>query len=166
MGTITERSVYTTELIELLKKIPPESVATYEMMESKIGLDVRPGNDGYGYQKSARDILEKEHGIVFETITKVGLKKLTSEEIGLGSGNLYLKRKKSLIRKSKIRISTINDKFENLSKEAQLQVNAHRTILAFDAEMTKPKNLLKVTEGVIKKNELIGFEATINLFKK
>lgn len=164
--SITERHIYTQELIKVLKTVKEEETVTYENLSAAIGMDVRPSGPGYGYQHSARAILERENDIAFEAVPKIGLKRLTPEQVATGTGSVYLQRKRSLIRKSKRRISTIDDHYEDLSNDAKLRVTAHRTILAFDSQLSKPKNLLKIDDKVRETNKLIGFQDTIRLFEK
>lgn len=161
---ITERSIYTTEIIKLLEKVSEGEMITYKEISNEVGIGVEHGQAGYGYQKSARDILEREQDIVFDVITGKGLKRLTPAQIGMGSGNIYIKRKKSLIKKSSRRISTLNDKFDELGKDVQLKVTAHRTLLAFDSELLKKKNITMIENRVNDTKKLIGFDDTIKMF--
>ena len=164
--SITERHIYTQEIIKLLKTVDEGDVIPYESLTSTIGLDVRPQKPGYGYQHSAREILERDNDIVFEVIPKVGLKRLTPEQVAMGSGTVYLKGKKSLIKRSARRISTVTDYYEDLSQEAKFKVTAHRTILAFDNELSKNKNVAQIENKIKSDNKLIGFQDTIKLFEK
>uniref|UniRef100_A0A6H1ZMZ4 Uncharacterized protein n=1 Tax=viral metagenome TaxID=1070528 RepID=A0A6H1ZMZ4_9ZZZZ len=163
---ITERHIYTQELIKVLKTVNEEETISYEKLGAVIGMDIRPQSEGYCYQYSAREILERDDNIVFEVIPKVGFKRLTPEQIATGTGSIYLKSKKSLIKRSKRRIHTIDDQYDNLSAAAKMRVTAHRTILAFDNELSKPKNILKIENKVKDTNKLIGFQETIKLFEK
>ena len=166
MQTITERHIYTQELIKVLQTVKAEDTISYDKLTSTIGMNVRPQHEGYAYQHSARRILEREQDIVFEVIQTVGLRRLTPEEVATGTGSVYLKGKKSLIRRSKCRIRTVDDHYDELSPDAQMRVTAHRTILAFDNELSKPKNILKITDRIKEENKLIGFRNTIKLFEK
>ena len=163
---ITERHIYTQELMNALKSVLENEIITYETMENIIGMGCRPDEAGYGYQYSARIILERENSIAFEVVPTVGLKRLTAEQVANGTGSIYLKSKRSMIRRSKRRISTVNDQYDNLSDGAKFRVTAHRTILAFDSELSKAKNILKIENKVKQDNKLIGFNDTIKLFEK
>ena len=164
--TIGERHIYTQELVSLLKNAKNGDIISYASMKEKIGMDVTASGDGYGYQKTARDVLERDEAIVFEVIPKLGLRRMTAEEVALSATSMYVKRKKSIIRRSKRRLQTVNDSFETLSPEAQLKTTLARTIIAFDAEMSKPKKLAKIEEAAKDKNHIIGFKNTIDMFKE
>ena len=164
--TITERHIYTQELIKILQTVKEEETISYEKLSSTIGMDVRPQRQGYSYQHSARRILENEEDIAFEVVPTLGFRRLTPEQVATGTGSVYLKGKKSLISRSTRRIRTVNNFYEKLSHDAQMRVTAHRTILAFDNELSKPKNLLKITDRIKADNKLIGFQDTLKLFEK
>jgi hypothetical protein len=161
---ITERSIYTQQLLTLLKKVEEGEIITYEEMDKEIGIGTRPNEEGYCYQKSARDTLERDSNIVFEVVPKVGIKRLSAEQIAKGTGPLYIRKKKSLIKRSKRRIQAINDVYDDLSSEAKNEVNIHRTILAFESEVLKPKNMLKLGDHVTNSKKLVGFADTLRLF--
>lgn len=164
--TITERHIYTQEIIKVLKTVQEGQTIGYDELSKAIGMNVRPQHEGYGYQHSAREILERDNDIAFDVVPKVGLRRLTPEEVATGTGSTYLNHKKSLIRRSRRRIKTVDDHYENLSNEAKMRVTAHRTILAFDHELSKSKNILKIDNKVREFNKLIGFQDTIKLFEK
>jgi hypothetical protein len=54
--------------------------------------------------------------------------------------------------------------YDDLSSEAKNEVNIHRTILAFESEVLKPKNMLKLGDYVTNSNKLVGFADTLRLF--
>lgn len=163
---ITERHIYTQELIRALKNIEPTKIITYDDLGKIIGMDVRPHAEGYTYQYSARGILEREDQIAFEIIPKIGLRRLTIEEVALGTGSIYQKSKKSLIHRSKRRISTVDGHYDNLSPEAQMRLTIHRTILAFDYQFSKSQKMLRLENKIREDVKLIGFQDMLELFKK
>lgn len=162
--TITEKSIYTTQLMAILREVGEDETITYEAMNEAIGLDVRPNKAGYCYQKSARDILERDEAIAFEVEPKIGLKRLTPEQVAQGTGSAYREQKISLLKRSKRRISTVNDHYDGLSPEAKIKVTAHRTILAFDHEIMRAKNIRKIEGKAAEHENLIGFDETLKLF--
>lgn len=164
--SITERHIYTQEIMKLLRTIKENDTVSYDQMSAAIGMDVRPDGPGYGYQHSARAILEREDDIAFEVVPTIGLKRLTPEQVATGTNSIYMKGKRSLIRRSKRRIKTVDDYYDELSQQAKMQVTAHRTILAFDSEMSRPKNIIKIENKVKETSKLIGFQETIKLFEK
>lgn len=163
--TIGERHIYTQELMKNMKKVPEGGLISYEDLTKIIGIDVRPGGAGYIYQKSARDILERDDNIVFEVVKNVGIKRMTPDEVGKSTASIYINRKKSIARRYKRRIDTVSDKFESLDQEAKIKTTLARTIIAFDSELLKSKNILKIENKVKRSTRLIGFNDTLKLFK-
>ena len=164
--TIGQRHIYTQELIKALRAVKASDTIEYETLSRIIGIDVRPNHSGYNYQKTARDILEKDESIVFEPVDTVGLRRMLPEEVAKSTGEKYLREKKSSIKRNKRRIETVDDSFESLSPEAQLKTTFTRTILAFDSEVCKRKNMNLIESKVAESKALIGFDSTISLFSK
>lgn len=163
---ITERHIYTQEIIKVLMGVNDDEVIPYEKLSDTIGMDVRPNMPGYGYQHSAREILERDEDISFDVIPTVGLKRVPYENVAIGTGSVYLKRKKSLHSRIRRRIGTVDDHYDALSDAAKLKTTTLRTMLAFDSEMLKPKNVRKIENKVQEVNKLVGFQDTIRLFEK
>lgn len=164
--SIGERHIYTHELIKMLSDTNDGDVVTYEQMEKVIGLPTQSPGEGYKYQKSARDILEKESAIVFEVIDTVGLKRLSAEQVALSTAKMYTDRKKQSMKRFKRRISTVDDSYEDLSAEAKVKTTLARTLLAFDNELLKNKSVNRIESEIKEANKVIGFGDTLRLFNK
>jgi hypothetical protein len=162
--SIGERHIHTQEIAKALREIPEGDTITYEEMTKLIGIDTSPKGSGYQYQYTARDILERDEKIVFECLFKVGLKRLPPEKVALSSSSMYLKRKRSLIRRNKRRIDTVNDVYEDLSAEARFKTDLARTLLSFDAQMTRRKNINKIQANIKDANKAVEFTDTLRLF--
>lgn len=164
--TIGEQHIYTQELIKILQNVQETETITYTDMSASIGVNVSPDGPGYGYQKSARDYLEREYDIVFEVLPTIGLRHMTHEEVALSTGSEYNKKKASLLKRSKRKIKTVANSYDNLSQEAQIKTTLARTIIAFDSEVIKAKNIKQIENRVQETNKLVGFKETLSLFEK
>ncbi len=164
--TIGQRHIYTQEIMNALRKIKAGERISYSAMSNIIGLETVAGHPGYGYQKTARDILEKEESIVFEVIKKEGLRRMTPEEVAMSALHKYMKEKKSMVRRNMIRIETVSDAYDTLSQDAKTKTTLARTVLAFDRELLKKKNVSLIETKVIENKTLIGFDDTLSLFKR
>lgn len=164
--TIGERSIYTTQLLSLLRKCEIGQTVTYDEMDNVIGMKTQAQYDGYPYQKKARDILERDDNIVFEVITKIGLKRLAPKDVGKSSLRIYLNQKKSILKKNKRRLKTIDDEYENLSLDVRTAIDLTRTILAYDAVTIKPKKIELIEQAVSLNQKMLGFSDTLKLFEK
>jgi hypothetical protein len=164
--TIGEKHIYTQELIKLLKEVPQTETITYETMSAHVGIDVRPNQPGYGYQKSARAYLQREYDIVFEVIKTVGLRHMTHEEVALSAKEGYVTKKRRLVTREKRRINTVANSYDELTPGAKIETTLTRTLLAFDSEASKAKNIRQIEARVVQTNQLIGFKDTLALFQK
>lgn len=162
--TIGARHIYTQELVKLLQTVKVGEIVTYEQMEAAIGLQTRPSGEGYSYQRQARSILERDFSIVFDVVETVGLQRLSIEQVAASTASMYVQKKKSIIRKHKQRIGTLDDSFEQLTPEGQMKTTLARTLLAFDAEVVKRKRVNEIESHIGTQNKLIGFQETIGLF--
>jgi len=163
--TIGERSIYTQQLIKLMEKIQEGEVLKYQAMSDLIGMNTQAGNQGYSYQKSARDYLESQ-GIVFEVLENVGIKRMTAAEVGNSTGNIYLNQKKTAIKRARRKLIIVDDNYESLPIETRNSVDFARTILAFDGEMTKKSIINQIALKITEAQKMIGFTDTIKIFQK
>jgi hypothetical protein len=164
MKTINEKSIYTQEIMKVLKAMQPEEEITYDDLSERVGIRVKSGNNGYSYMSTARRVLERNEKIVFGVIAKVGLKRLSHEDVARTTGAIYLSRKRKLINRNITRIDTVADDYHTLSADAKQKVNFTRTILAFDSETTKQKHIKKIEDKAA--HITIGFDSTLALFSK
>lgn len=163
--TVGQRHIYTQEIVKLLLSKTVGSTVTYDEMSERIGMKCSPTGDGYGYQASAREILEKEHDIVFENVETIGYRRLSSEEVAKSTVRLIQRKKAGILRRAKRRIETINDEYDSLSQEAKTQATLARTIIAFDMELNKGKRMKQIADRVSGDGRLLGFGETLGLFK-
>ena len=164
--TIGQRHIYTQEIMNALRCLKHGDNIAYESLSSLIGLGTRSNEPGYCYQKTARDILEKDESIVFEVIEKEGLRRMFPEEVAMSTIHKHLKEKKAMVKRNIIRIDTVSDYYDQLSPEAKIKTIIARTVLSFDSEMLKSKNVAMIENKVLENKVLIGFDDTISLFKK
>ena len=164
--TIGQRHIYTQEIMEVLRVLKEGERISYDALSGIIGLGVTAMEPGYGYQKTARDILEKEESIVFEVIAKEGLRRMSPEEVAMSTIHKHIKEKKSMIRRNTIRINTVSDSYDGLSEGAKMKTTLVRTVLSFDSEMMKKKNVSLIEDKVVENKALIGFDDTLSLFRK
>jgi len=164
METIGQRSIYTQELVSLFKEVPVGDVVRYEAMERCIGIGCRPNEPGYGYQASARKIMQQEYNAVFENLRKVGYRRLPHGDVAGSAVGVYTKKKASLLKAARRRLNTVNDAYETLSPEAKMQTTFARTLLAFEAETNKKRRIEQIAASVGASGRLLGFEETLQLF--
>lgn len=163
--TIGEQTIYTQELLKLLRTIPQEETVTYEQMEKAMGLNPRSGHAGYPYLRTAMMVMERDHDVVFENVRTVGIRHMTPEEVALSVTDAYISRKKRLVKKHIRKVNTLNDAYEGLTPTARQKTTLARTLLAFEHEAAKQKHVRAIEADVAEKNRAIGFKDTLALFK-
>lgn len=165
-NTIGERHIYTQQLVKLLGAASEGALVTYEEMSTEIGIDTRPTGPGYGYQHTARTILQRDKAMVFEVVAKIGLKHMPKTKVAESALRSFVTPMRSLTRRHKRRVGTLDDSYDTLPEKARFQVDATRTLLAFTDHATKRKNIEAIESKVIEAKKMIGFKQTIELFTK
>lgn len=162
--TIGERHIFTTQLVKLLGSTNIGDIVTYEQLQDVIHMDCRPQGPGYGYQYTARNILEKEANIVFEAVTNIGLKHLPPDDVAKSSLQCFVKPLRSHIKRQKRRVNTLNDDYGNLKESERFCVDTTRTLIAFTSHTTQTKAINQIENVVKNKSKEIGLDDTIALF--
>lgn len=163
--TVGERSIYTTQIIERCLEKKDGETAAYDELTALIGLDVRPGKEGYSYAHSAFKILEKEHAVVFDNVARAGWQRMAPEMVANSSVDMFTRKTKALVKKFKIRTETTADHHDELSEEAKLRVNLQRTLLAFQEHIFRPKSIARLEQNMADRIKPLPFDRTIALFQ-
>ncbi|MDE2102602.1 MAG: hypothetical protein KGL39_35470 [Patescibacteria group bacterium] len=104
----------------ILQALPRGEVITYEQLEEELGLDVRPGQPGYHYVKTARGILRRDGTGTFWPIDGKGIKHLTSQEVALVVTRCRTKRMRTQARFLIQEGKTVNLSDLNMKEQATL----------------------------------------------
>lgn len=166
MKTISERHIYTTQLVELLADTVEGETITYDKMSELIGVDTRPSGLGYRYQHSARYILEKEAGIVFEVIDTVGLKHMPKEDVALSSVASLARPINSKVLRQRRRMNTLVDHYDQLSEDAKNTLNSARALALFLGKTCTHRGVKLIAGATQKSRKQISFDETIGLFDR
>lgn len=102
--TIATLSAEASALIRLLVAMPVGAVLTYEQMSAAIGVDVRKRR---GALSTARHRALEDEGAHTETVRGVGVKRISSAEVGASQLPRDLRRSRSAARKGLRRVSKI-----------------------------------------------------------
>lgn len=155
-----ELGVDTQALIRAMKAVPIGETITYAELEDVIKRPVMAGTTGYGALASARRYLEREDFVVFETITKTGLKRL--DDIGkLRSGKAIIQGIGRRARKARTRLQAVD--YDALPEQAQREHNAAASVLGALALMAKPSSAKKLEDTV---TSTLPTAETLKLFAK
>jgi hypothetical protein len=165
-NTIGERSIYTQNIVDRFVESKVGEIVTYEELSRVIGMNVRPGKQGYSYLSSAIKIVERENSIVMDNVQKVGYKHQEDETVAESSMSLLRKNSKSVSRRMKNRLATLSEEWDSLSHEAKTKAVATSTLIAMNEHTLKAKNIARLTKGVSGDLKVLGFDKTIELFEK
>lgn len=124
------RKSYETQALEAkLRTLPIGETITYETMANVIGAPVDGSTQALS---SARDILEREGGYVFATITRIGVKRLADSDIVTETEE----SRRKIARKAKTamrRLANVQD-FSSMTDEEKRRHQAYSLIYASIAE--------------------------------
>ena len=160
MASITEMSADARLLTEYLQKKQEGDIVTYDEISEFLGCDVRIKRH---VLETARRHLLKEN-MVFDTVIKIGIKRLTASEIANGSGRKSISRIRRETGRGikKLRVAAAYD----LSKEDIIRMNTDASMLGAVKMFTTPASMKKL-QGKIASNS--GSEMpvgkTLELFK-
>jgi len=162
--TTGERHIYTDQLVKFLGAASIGEIVTYEQMQAVIDMNCRPQGPGYGYQYTARIILEREASMVFEVVTKIGLKRLPPDDVAKSSLQCLLKPLKSHLKRQERRVNTLTDDYGDLKAPERFSVDTARTLIAFTGHITNRNSVKQIESEVQNKSKAVNLDDTIALF--
>ena len=159
---IKEMNAESRLLIEFLRKAEPGETITYEAMKDFIERD--PQGSARGSLDTARRNLIKE-GILFQTISKVGVRRMTSPEIANGQGTKTIAEVHRKMRRDlkKLRCAAV----EELKNDELIRMNTDASVLGMMHECTKVRKI-HLLEAVVRENnsDELAIGQTLAQFQK
>ena len=156
------RSTQTIALIEALQAAPIGAVLTYAYLSEVLGEDVQSGASRY-HLYSAMRAVQAEHGIIFGTVRKTGIKRLAAEELpAIGDAALLHIRRAS--RKARKRMGVVN-KMNDAPNEVRVKINAAASLLGAIEHFTGGKQLTKAAEVAKVSNTTVPPMALVEALK-
>lgn len=169
-----QRNIETELLVQHLLRAEERASLSYEDLNLVVNgslhssspeyKDVRPGNKGYGYLRSAREIVERDHGKTFRAIPKYGIKHVVDarEFVDLG------RKGRSKVRRACIKGSTQlgNAKLEEMEPEDRGIIMATVSLFQMVKMAFHGSHVKKVSELTNGGKDLLPVEKTIEFFSK
>lgn len=125
-------------IAELMKNAGEDSTVTWSAISECAGRDMQA--NPYALNK-AREILRKEHRMVFKAVPGVGYKRVANEDIpNLGDG-YRSKIRRTALKATKV-LTTVD--YDRLSKEKQTKHNASLAVFGAIGEIGQNKRLVAV----------------------
>ncbi len=136
---------------------------TYDDLSKAIGRDVSPGKPGYGALTTARRRAHLDGGIVFDAVTKIGLKRLSDTEI-VGSGQHAIDRVRRAARRGAVKLLSVGD-FEALPNELKHKHNAYTSLLGAITQITQGRRVEELERHVGNAQATLPLWKTLEIFK-
>ena len=156
-----ERAIETQEAIELMRPIERDASVTYGEPAEKMGCNPQQG--GRSNVNSARRYLQREHGMVFVAVPKVGYKRLTDTDIVKSSPEALTKSRRAS-RRAAHRLTCVE--YDDLSKIDQISHQVHLSLFGAIQAISKADAAKKLTAQVQTSMRSLPLNATLEAFKK
>lgn len=153
------KSAETIKLLALLSAANVGQVVTYEDMSAAIGRNVREFDRAAIY--SARRMVQAEYRFVFATVTNVGLKRLSDNEIVELSGDDRTRIRKTVKRGLQRLAVTDYAKLDDKSRHAHLVASAQ---LAAAGAMVEEKAAKRIASKVTPGSGIPAIGETLKMF--
>lgn len=153
-------SIESQLVIDELGKAKVGDVVTYDKLTRLLGRDVR--TVARGSLTTARRRLQKDSGIVFGTVARVGVRRLSnSETVGVGAS--YIKRVHSTVRRG-VHVVGCAD-YDALGKDDQVKHNTYLSIFGTLGELTKTKQIEVVEKRVADAQCTLPYQKTLDAMR-
>lgn len=157
--TIAEQAVDTRLLVSLLSKAEIGQTFTYAELSRHLGRKVEGSTSNL---LSARKILQRDYGMVFDTIWGQGIKRLSDSEI-VALGDKLPGKVRRLAKRTIVKVSVAKD--EALTNEQIVQRNAAVSMAGVLMHVSTKSGLAKL-EAAVKVNAAeLPVGKTLELFK-
>jgi hypothetical protein len=157
---IFETSIDTQLVIDHLKEKVIGDIVSWEEVEAILGR-VRPSI--CSNVRSARNFLEREEHIFFESIKGVGFKRIADEDVVGIVKTSGVKRVRSLISRQARRLKNISD-FDGMSNEKKVEHNTTLSVLGAMILFSRNHSVAKVTAVVEEERAKLSVANTLKLF--
>jgi hypothetical protein len=142
-------SIETKFLIQRLQKCEPGQLITFSEMSDVIGSEIM---DHRNKLTSALSIVERDHGLVFQSVASVGYRLIEKSSIGVTAGERGVRKIRSTLKTWGKKLKTVNP--EELSESEQKGYYASRDKYFFLSAATDTKVLSQVESSPAYKEDL------------
>lgn len=156
-----EMGIDSRMLYDRLKLAEVGEVVEYDEMSKIIDRPVQ--GDGRGSLNTARKAASRDDGIIFGTIRKVGLKRLSDAEI-VGKQDQRRRHVKKTAESGFNELGRIQS-YEKLSAQDKVRHNATASIFAAVSHVTKPSSMKRIEIKVAEAQAKLPIASTLKLFE-
>jgi hypothetical protein len=154
-------SIESQEVVRRLEKCAVGEVIAYEEL-SKIAMGDIQSEKHFALQ-TARKVLLKENGWVFECVVNTGVKRLNDAEI-LQLGESEVGKIHNAARRTTAKLSCVD--YDSLTREQQISHNARMSITSTLAHITKAKQVKQIECAVEKSQSRLLVAETLAAFER
>ncbi len=159
--TLFERAIETQAAIDVMSPIERGETVTYLALEEVMGCSPQKG--GRSNVNSARQYLQREHGMVFAAVPNVGYKRLKDTEIVKSSPEALTKSLRAS-RRAVQRLTCVE--FDGLSEGDKVQHQVHLSLFGAIQAISKADAAKKLTKRVEETRRSLPLNQTLEAFKK
>jgi len=160
-STIGQINVETQDVIDYLSKCKVGDIITYQEL-NRIALGDTQAEKRHVIQ-TARKRLLADYEMVFDVIMKVGLKRLSDQEIVETSASGF-SRIRRIAKKRSCQLTVVN--YDELSTEKQIEHNTNLAAYGAVSFMTQSKQIKKIKGKIENHNEKLQIGETLRLFQE
>lgn len=163
--TLFERSLEVQELAVYLSGLPVNQVCKYSELSEVLCQDVTKPK-GRAKLESAKQIVLSEHGLVFQCVRGVGIKRLEKEQVVASVLPDTVRKIRSATRKGKKIISKgiSPEDYKTLSKDGQAAYNATVSLLNVTDQISRSSQIKSVEKSVRETNAPLNLGKTLEAF--
>lgn len=161
--SIAEISVDARLLHQRLKTVGIGETVSWGDLAKIIGRDVTAGNGGYSALTTARRRALMDDGMVFDAVLKVGLKRLSDQDI-VATGQATVDKVRRAARKGNRRLLSIQD-FDALPNEMKVKHNAYVSLLGAVVAISTDKKVHQLEQHVENARAALPLAKTLEVFR-
>lgn len=161
-GKVFERSPETQSIVNALVALEAGEIIAYEALAAA----AHTVDSGHfrGRVRTARAIALREHGVLCESVRKIGIRRMQEAEVGT-SVRGDMNRMRRAAQRGREKISKGISDFEALPRDVQQQLMAQNASLGAIVLVTDQKSQRRLREYVEVSNQELNFGRTLELLK-
>ena len=155
-----ERGIETQSMIDKIGDVEVGAIITYNEMSEILGFDIQKNR---GPLMSARDIVFRENGVVFETIRNIGIKRAEDAAI-VDAATGDVRRMQRFTRKRVKMLQCVD--FNQLKAEGKIKHNTAMSIYGVLGYITKRTQVKRLESKINVLQQILPVNKTLEYFKR
>jgi len=148
-------------LSQMLAESDPDQVHSYERMSEIVGRDIQANRS---ILQSARRVVQRDHGIVFATVSRVGIQRITGGDVVRTTDGVIKKIRRSAKRQLGV-LQCVGDTGE-LTRDEMTSLNLSMSMMGAMRQATSSKSIKQVESAVSSSGEPLAIAKTLEMFSR